>query len=145
MGNRQTTTESVLKTLRTEGKRITSAKRSVVSYMVEHNTHHSAEEITQAVQVLDPRISSSTVYRILEELEHFGFIEHTHSSRAAATYHLIGDDHGHVTCERCQVTFEVPDQLFDTLARELLDSIGFDLHRHHVTLSGRCQKCRVDG
>jgi Fur family ferric uptake transcriptional regulator len=133
--------DQVLSALRNEGKRITQAKRAVVSVLVSAEAHLTAEMITANVQHEVEDISPSTVYRILEELEEFGLVEHTHAGHLAASYHLTGRDHGHVTCENCQVTFEVPNELFDRFSRELRVATGFSLDRHHVALSGTCEEC----
>ena len=135
------TIDEVLAALRAEGKRITQPKRAVVRALVEANDHLTADMITVAVQRYVGDISPSTVYRILEELEEFGLVEHTHAGHLAASYHLAGRDHGHVTCEQCNVTFEVPNELFDRFSRELRLATGFQLDRHHVALSGLCEDC----
>ena len=135
------TVDEVLAALRAEGKRITQPKRAVVRVLVEASDHLTADMITTAVQGFVDDISPSTVYRILEELEEFGLVEHTHAGHLAASYHLAGRDHGHVTCEQCNVTYEVPNELFDRFSRELRLATGFQLDRHHVALSGLCEEC----
>jgi Fur family ferric uptake transcriptional regulator len=142
MATETSRTEEVLAILRDNAKRITGPKRAVIDVLVRARGHLTADEVTQRVQQARPDVSPSTVYRILEELEDLLVVVHSHTGHAAAVYHLAGRSHGHVTCERCHVTFEVSSDLFDRLARELLDSDGFELDRHHVALSGICAHCR---
>ncbi len=136
-------TEDVLDTLREHSKRITGPKRAVVEVLVAAHDHLTADEVTQRVQSIRSDVSSSTVYRILDELEDLALVVHSHAGHAAAVYHLAGQSHGHVTCERCHVTFEVSSDVFNRLASELMTSLGFELDRHHVALSGLCEHCRT--
>jgi len=134
--------DEVVAVMREHAKRITAAKRAVVDVLVQAGDHVTADDVTQRVQALRPEVSTSTVYRILEELEELGLAVHSHSGHAAASYHLVGSAHGHVACEKCHATFEVAPGAFDRLARELLATHGFVLDRHHVALSGVCAQCR---
>ena len=137
-----TRSEEVLDTLRQNAKRITAPKRAVVDVLVEADDHLTADEVTRLVQQQRPDVSPSTVYRILEELEDLALVVHSHTGHAAAVYHLAGRSHGHVTCENCHVTFEVSSAIFDRVARDLEATLGFELDRHHVALSGICAQCR---
>ena len=143
MNAESTPGDEVLETLRLHAKRITEPKRAVVQVLVDAHGHLTAEEITQRAQVMRSDVSPSTVYRILEELEDLSLAVHSHAGHAAAVYHLTGQSHGHVTCENCHVTFEVSSDAFNRLARELMDTLGFELDRHHVALSGLCADCRA--
>ncbi len=145
MSQRTLTANEVLAALREEGRRITQPKRAVVAALVAVDSHQTAEMITAAVQQHAPDVSPSTVYRILEELEEYGLVEHTHAGHSAAVYHLVGREHGHATCEQCHVTFEVPSELFDRFSRDLRLATGFTLDRHHVSLSGLCEDCQPLG
>jgi len=142
MANRTPTADEVVAILRAEGKRITQAKRAVIQALLDAADHRTVEELTATVQAGVPDVSLSTVYRILEELETFAIVDHTHNGHQAATYHLAGRDHGHVTCQRCAMTFEVATEVFDLFSRELRRTTGFQLDPHHVALSGLCEDCR---
>ena len=143
MANRVPTEEEIVAQLRAEGKRITQAKRAVIRALLEAGDHRTVEEITLTVQEHVPDVSLSTVYRILEEREDLAIVDHTHNGHQAATYHLAGRDHGHVTCQRCGTTFEVATEVFDLFSRELRRATGFQLDPHHVALSGLCEECRA--
>ena len=142
MGTVLQRSNEVLAALRANAKRITAAKRAVVEVLVHAQDHLTVDEVTKQVQVLRPDVSPSTVYRILEELDDLDLVVHSHTGHGAAVYHLAGASHSHVTCEGCHTTFEVPSEVYDRLARELLETQSFELNRHHVALSGLCAHCR---
>jgi len=58
-------------------------------------------------------------------------------------YHLAGAVHGHLTCEQCGATLEIPAAHFDALSKDLQKSYGFLLDRHHVAISGTCDYCQA--
>jgi Fur family ferric uptake transcriptional regulator len=135
-------TDDILSTIRASSHRVTLAKRTVIEVLVNAEEHMTAEMITNDVQARRPEVSPSTVYRILEELEELNVVVHSHLGQAAAVYHLTGAVHGHLTCEVCKTTFEISAAHFDALSRDLLRSYGFQLDRHHVALSGTCDRCK---
>lgn len=123
-------------------KRVTVAKRTVAEVLADAPGHLTADEITFAVQQRLPDVSPSTVYRILEEFEELSIVVHAHLGQQAAVFHLAGAVHGHLTCEDCRETFEIPAAHFDELSKKLLTTYGFKLDRHHVALSGTCATCQ---
>jgi Fur family transcriptional regulator, ferric uptake regulator len=135
--------DGILSLVRGAARRVTVAKRRVAESLLEAERDLTADEITQRVQARSPDVSPSTVYRILEEFEDLGIVVHAHLGRAAAVYHLAGQVHGHLVCERCGATVQIPARDFDRLSRSLATSYGFVLDRHHVALSGTCASCRA--
>ncbi len=137
--------DEIISTVRSHARRVTAAKRAL-AHVLAGSTHHlTVDEITLAVQRRLPDVSLSTVYRILEEFEELNIVVHTHLGQPAAVYHLAGPVHGHLTCDSCQTTEEIPSGLFDELSRRVLTGFGFRLDRHHLALSGTCAHCASPG
>ncbi|HEY5104595.1 MAG TPA: Fur family transcriptional regulator [Acidimicrobiales bacterium] len=134
--------DAIVSIIRGAAKRVTVAKRTVAEVLAGAPGHLTADEITFAVQQRLPDVSPSTVYRILEEFEELSIVVHAHLGKQAAVYHLAGVVHGHLTCEDCRGTFEIPAAHFDALSKKLLTTYGFKLDRHHVALSGTCSTCQ---
>jgi Fur family ferric uptake transcriptional regulator len=136
-----TTADEILSAIRVADRRVTLAKRTLIDVLLNAKSHMTAEAITHAVQQRRPEVSPSTVYRILDEFEGLDIVVHSHLSQAAAVYHLAGAVHGHLTCEACNKTVEISAAHFDALSKDLQESYGFQLDRHHVALTGLCAKC----
>jgi len=134
----------ILSTLRAASKRITVPKRAVAGVLVDATGDLTADEITSLVQERVTDVSTSTVYRILEEFEELGIVVHAHLGQTAAVYHLAGPVHGHLTCEHCGANIEIPASHFDALSKDLRRDYGFVLDRHHVAISGTCARCQRD-
>lgn len=135
--------DAIVSVIRGAAKRVTVAKRTVAEVLAGAPRHLTTDEITLAVQQRLPDVSPSTVYRILEEFEELNIVVHAHLGQHAAVYHLAGAVHGHLTCEDCNATFEIPAAHFDALSKQLLTMYGFRLDRHHMALSGTCAACQA--
>ncbi|MEO9181039.1 MAG: transcriptional repressor [Acidimicrobiales bacterium] len=134
--------DEIVSAVRGAAKRVTVAKRTVAAVLVSATGHLTADEITQEVQKRQPDVSPSTVYRILEEFEALQIVVHAHLDQHAAVYHLAGALHGHLTCEMCGETVEIPAAHFDALSKDLQKTFGFLLDRHHVAVTGTCDFCQ---
>ncbi len=135
--------DAIASIIRGAAKRVTVAKRTVGEVLVGASGHLTADEITFEVQRRLPDVSTSTVYRILDEFEELSIVVHAHLGQQAAVYHLAGAVHGHLTCESCHTTMEIPAAHFDALSKALLTKYEFMLDRHHVALSGTCGTCQA--
>jgi Fe2+ or Zn2+ uptake regulation protein len=134
----------ILSAIRGATKRVTVAKRTVAEVLVAAPGHLTADEITHEVQSRQPDVSPSTVYRILEEFEAMQIVVHAHLDQHAAVFHLAGAVHGHLTCDECGSTFEIPAGHFDALSKDLMRTFGFMLDRHHVAVTGTCDYCQAN-
>lgn len=135
------TVDELVAQLRSEGARVTTARRLVLTALVDGSMHPTAEELLATVRRMAPDIHASTVYRNLEELERLGVVMHAHFGHGAATYHLATEAHGHLVCESCGTTVEAPPDLFDAMARGAKEQLGFVLRPYHFAVLGICAAC----
>jgi Fur family ferric uptake transcriptional regulator len=131
----------LLERLRGTGARVTTARRLVLTALVDGSRHPTADDLLAAVRELAPDIHASTVYRNLEELERLGVVVHTHLGHGPSTYHLAADAHGHFVCEQCGADFQVPESLLDALANGAREQLGFTLRPYHFAVLGLCAAC----
>lgn len=120
---------------------MTSARRGVISALVDAPGHVTADDLATHVQATYPDVHLSTVYRTLEALERLGVVDHTHLGHGRAVYHLADEAHQHLVCEVCETVLEVPDTIFAGLASELHASYGFTIRPSHFAVLGRCAQC----
>ena len=123
--------------LRAEGRRITTARRTIIELLASTHDHLTAEHIALAVQHAHPEIHVSTVYRTLESLEEWGLVEHVHRGHGAAFF-TSPASHPHMVCEVCGRVIDVPQEEFDPLVEHVRDVYGFDIDVAHNALMGRC-------
>jgi Fur family ferric uptake transcriptional regulator len=133
--------DEILELLRSDGGRVTPARRAVVQILLDTHAHISAEEIAERVQRDMPDVAPSTVYRTLDVLERLGQVEHVHLGHGPSMYHLAERVHVHLLCRSCGRMIELPDTYLDDLADRLATEHGFALEPRHFALLGRCADC----
>ena len=128
--------------LREKGYRLTPQRELVLS-AVDRLGHATPDEVLSAVHEQSPAVNISTVYRTLELLEKLGLVRHTHLTDRAPTYHsTTTPQHVHLVCRGCREVIDARPEEFDELARRLLDERGFEADIGHLTVFGRCARCR---
>lgn len=140
-----TRVERILGLMRRQGGRVTSARRGVISALVEAPGHVTADDLATQVQATYPDVHLSTVYRTLDALERVGVVDHTHLGHGRAVYHLADEAHQHLVCELCGAVIEVPDTTFADLGATLLAEYGFKIRPSHFAMLGRCAQCVAAG
>jgi Fe2+ or Zn2+ uptake regulation protein len=133
--------EPILGMLRARGGRVTTCRRAILEAFLGLDGHITAEALTARVQVAQPDVHESTVYRFLDELERLGVVDHVHLGHGAAVYHLATDTHHHLVCDGCGTVVEVPEELFGELRGRLHTEFGFTLRPRHFAVTGRCSAC----
>src|SRR3954466_14648219 len=133
--------EAILDRLRASGGRITSTRRALVNALFEHSGHPTAEDLTAIVQARHPDVAASTIYRILDDLEQLGEVQHTHLGHGPAVYHLAGTAHPHLVCEECGFAQELDRDTFNRLATQLAAKQRFSISAGHFAITGQCQAC----
>ena len=134
--------ERILDLLRARGGRVTTARRAIISALLDAAADHvTADELSDIVQAAHPDVHLSTIYRCLEALEELGVVDHVHLGHGRAVYHLTDARHQHLVCDRCGAVVEVPDDVFDALGARLRREFGFTLQHGHFAVPGLCAAC----
>ena len=131
----------ILSQLRERGGRVTGARRAIIGALLDAGEHVTAEELVDAVKLVDPEIHLSTVYRTLETLTDLGVVNHVHLGHGPAVYHLTDDAHYHLVCYDCGAIIELPPDAFDALGNRFERDYGFRLDARHFALGGHCRQC----
>ena len=127
--------------IREQGERVTTARRALVTALVQTKGHVTADDLAALVQKAQPDVHLSTIYRSLDALERIGVVDHVHLGHGRAVYHLADEPHQHLVCEICGAVVEVPDATFAELGGVLRRRYGFTIRPNHFAVLGRCRDC----
>jgi Fe2+ or Zn2+ uptake regulation protein len=130
--------------IRDHGARVTTARRALVTALVQARGHVTADDLAALVQKAQPDVHLSTIYRSLDALERIGVVDHVHLGHGRAVYHLADEPHQHLVCEVCGAVVEVPDATFAELSDTLRRRYGFTIRPNHFAVLGRCRACARD-
>jgi Fur family ferric uptake transcriptional regulator len=137
------TADNLISTLRSNGLRITDARRAVCGVIARsHGDHLDAATIhDKAVRELGADLDLSTVYRTLEALEEAGAVRHAHLGEAAV-YHLSEEQpHQHLVCRICGSTTALSASDLTGFLSSVERLTGFVADVEHFALSGVCVDC----
>lgn len=136
--------ETLIDALRSQGLRITKARRAVCAVVAElHGEHLTAASILEEVRSREnTKADQSTVYRTLDALEEADLLVHSHLGHGPAVYHLASEAaHQHVVCRRCGATASVPTSGIGEWLGELEQATGFIVDPTHFAVTGLCAEC----
>ena len=104
--------------------------------------HPTAAEVFREAQKAMPGISFATVYNSLRYLKEEGLVREITFGNGASRYDSVTDRHDHAICSMCGklVDFDLPGTV--ALTRAAARASHFQAESVHLTLYGRCQKCR---
>src|SRR5260370_30451233 len=92
-----------------------------MAFLLEHNRHPTAAEISEAVNRVDPRSSRATTYNNLRDLVKAGLVREVAIEGRAARFDAKGTQHHHFICDRCG---NVEDIEWYNLPRPTSGSLG---------------------
>ena len=128
--------------LREKGYRLTPQRELVLS-AVDRLGHATPDEVLAAVREQSAAVNISTIYRTLDLLEELGLVRHTHNTDRAPTYHSTATpQHVHLVCRGCQTVIDAAPEEFEQPALALQAQHGFEPDIGHLTVFGRCPRCR---
>jgi Fur family transcriptional regulator, peroxide stress response regulator len=131
--------DAIRHSLESNGLRCTPQRYAVMAFLMKHNSHPTAAEISAAVNRVDPRSSRATTYNNLRDLVQAGLVREVALEGRAARYDAKGMRHHHFICDRCG---DVQDIKWYGVPRPASGSLGRRILREcELIFRGLCAKC----
>lgn len=136
-------TQHWLKSLQSNGYRLTSSRRALVDVLAAADQSLTAADLHKIARERHKRLGLVSVYRTLEKLEELGLIQRVHRPDGCHAYISSLEGHQHLLlCESCgRVEVFRGDDLKD-FSRRLEGESGFVIHEHWLQFFGLCSQCR---
>jgi Fur family transcriptional regulator, ferric uptake regulator len=132
--------DSLLRTLRQRGLRISTARRMIVNFLFEAGGPVSAQQIASGLG--QTPLDLASVYRNLETLEEHGVIRHFHAGHGPGRYVLAGGgEREYLACDRCGAIEEVDLTELDPVRDQVQDRFGYEVGFTHFPMVGLCPRC----
>ena len=132
--------------LRTKGKRLTREREIIVEEVFSSHEHFDADDIIARVTHRSDgrRVSRSTVYRALADMEDAGLIRKVARPHGSDVYeHDYGyPQHDHMICDKCKELIEFRNQEISDFIDKIVSQHGFLKTGHRLEVYGTCEKCR---
>lgn len=131
--------------LRTQGMRLTVEKGIIVDEVFSDHEHFDAEQLINRLSHRNDgrRVSRSTVYRALAQMEEAGLLRRVARSNDREVYeHDYGyPKHDHFICKKCGVLIEFQNPELSSILETLAREHGFRMESHRLEAHGLCANC----
>lgn len=129
--------------LRGTGHRVTAARRLVWDALQSAGGHQTATEIADRVNVADPNVNLSSVYRTLSL---FSELELVRESKlgvdgTSSWEPIHSDDHFHLVCRKCGKVDHHTDSVVGRTRDHLAGDHGFQAETIELVATGLCRSC----
>ena len=125
-------------------QKITTQRAEILEFLQATKDHPNAQKIYQEIKKKLPRISLSTVYRTLEELEKQNLLRVINVEPKEKRYETNFSDHLDFYCTSCRRVFDVPlIEIMDIKRR--LESQNYKIDQNRFILKGFCPVCQKLG
>jgi Fe2+ or Zn2+ uptake regulation protein len=122
--------------------RLTSQRKALLKLIQEQGGYLDAVELYRRAQILQPRISLSTVYRALELFKKLGLVEEHRFEESHRHYEAKPQTkHYHLICLQCGKILEFQSPLTEELEQEINRREKFTVTTAQV--QGYCQSCAM--
>ncbi|MDR1735809.1 MAG: transcriptional repressor [Oscillospiraceae bacterium] len=130
---------NVTEMLHNAGLDASKPRKAILSYMLEHYGHHTADQIYGALAGQMPTLSRMTVYNVLRALAAGGLIRDVRIESDSMLYDAEIQDHGHFKCGGCGKLFNflMPQEAFTC---DMLE--GFEITQRDLFFRGTCPDCQ---
>ena len=123
-----------------QGLKMTPQRRAIIEYLQKCDTHPTAEEILQAVNLQFPMTSRPTVYNTLNWLKGEGLIREVFES-SSVRFDPNTSPHHHFICQGCErVTDVSPRDIVPPSFAPLPG--GQRVESYQITIRGLCADCQ---
>ncbi|WP_298868954.1 Fur family transcriptional regulator [uncultured Gimesia sp.] len=138
-------TEKFKEYLATKGKRLTQEREFIVTEVFSNHEHFDADQLVfrMAQQKTGRKVSRSTVYRTLTQLEEAGLLRKVARTNDKDVYeHDYGyPQHDHFICKSCSELFEFQNDDIAEILERLAEKINFRMNEHRLEVYGVCEDC----
>jgi Fe2+ or Zn2+ uptake regulation protein len=130
------------RSLRSVGLKSTRPRLLVLGYLRERGGHHSADEITDALTLVDSNLLRGSVYNVLNKLLNHGLISLADVGPGRALYESGKPWHHHFVCRVCDAVLDVPCVVG---AKPCLEAElpGATLEEAQIIFRGLCAACSI--
>ena len=132
--------------MRQPSYRMTSQRRLLLNLVQQQPGHFDADELFRRARQSQPRISLSTVYRVLQLFKELGLVEEYNFGENHLHYEAKpAAEHHHMVCLGCGAISEFRSPLVARLRKQVADKEGFEVTSVDIRLGGYCARCREKG
>jgi Fur family peroxide stress response transcriptional regulator len=127
---------------RRKGLRLTHQRKAILSALAGRSDHPTADQLYEEIQAALPKVSRTTVYRVLEKLVATGVARTVCHPGPTARFEAQMVRHHHLVCRRCNRLEDLAVAALDELPLPSTRGLGFKIDDYSIQFMGICSRCK---
>ena len=128
--------------LKSQHIRITPQRYAILDYLIENDTHPTADIIYRELSDRFPNMSVATVYNNLRLFTKVGFVKEMKYGDASSRFDFATTEHYHAICEKCGKIEDVYYPGLEDVQSVTEELTGFKVSSHRMEIYGVCPDCQ---
>ncbi len=129
----------LIEVLRELGIKTSAQRVAILRYLIDNDSHPSADMIYQDLAPSTPGLSKTTVYNSLKLFAARGLVSELTIDGREQRYDLADPTHGHFRCTTCGNVFDIPVHP-EPRFQKFVPS-GYQADSYHLYVTGTCPDC----
>lgn len=136
--------QTAIRRLKASGYRLTSARRTVLELLCQHEDHLTSAELLELVEARGEGVGRASVFRTLDLLTELAIIRPTYLQLSTPHYIVMPESghHAHIICPQCSRVTEIDECAIEDLLHALGSQYNIEFSGHVLELYGKCEQCR---
>ncbi|RYL88927.1 peroxide-responsive transcriptional repressor PerR [Sporolactobacillus sp. THM7-4] len=134
--------EKAIDMLKDSGVRITPQRHAILEYLVDSDSHPTADEIYKALEHKFPNMSVATVYNNLRVFKKTGLVKELTYGDASSRFDFSTKKHYHIICTNCGKIVDFYYPSLDEVEALAAQVTGFTVDHHRLEIYGLCPECQ---
>lgn len=127
--------------LKASNIRITPQRYAILEFLIESESHPTADEIYRALADRFPNMSVATVYNNLRLFTKIGFVQEMVYGDSSSRFDFTSTQHYHAICEECGKIVDIYYPGLDDVEVVASNLTGFEVTHHRMEMYGTCPEC----
>lgn len=136
--------EKAVNQLKESDIRITPQRYAILKFLIESESHPTADDIYKGLVDRFPSMSVATVYNNLRLFTKIGFVQEMAYGDASSRFDFSSHRHYHAICEKCGKIVDTYYPGLEDVEAATEQLTGFKINEHRMELYGVCPQCQAN-
>ena len=136
--------EQSIERLKYNNIRITPQRHAILEFLIEHDSHPTADEIYKALEDRFPSMSVATVYNNLRLFIQLGLVKEMMFGDNSSRFDFSSTEHYHAICSNCGKIEDIYYPGLDDVEIVASNLTGFEVSSHRLEIYGLCPDCQLE-
>lgn len=128
--------------LKASNIRITPQRYAVLEYLIEADSHPTADDIYRSLVERFPNVSVATIYNNLRLFTKIGFVKEMTYGDDSSRFDFATTQHYHAICEKCGKIEDIYYPGLEDIEETAHNLTGFKVTNHRMEVYGICPECQ---